>query len=86
MATKPQFNIDTLNEQLYDQLQRLNTDLSPDELKVEVQKAKAMTGIAAVIIDSKRLQIEAIAIAMKGDAYTEQFEGILNQKQLGNGK
>lgn len=80
-----QFNIDDLNEQLFNQLQTLNTDLQGDELKNEIAKAKAMTDIASTILEGKRVQLEAIELLVKGDVYQEQLGTIINpQKQIQN--
>lgn len=80
-----QFNIDDLNEQLFNQLQTLNTDLQGDELKNEIAKAKAMTDIASTILEGKRVQLEAIELLVKGDVYQEQLGTIINpQKKIQN--
>jgi hypothetical protein len=77
------FNIDDLNEQLFNQLQTLNTDLKGDDLKNEIAKAKSMADIASVILEGKRIQLEAIELVMKGDVYVDQLDTIINpQKQL----
>jgi hypothetical protein len=75
-------NIDDLNQQLFAQLQMLNTDLSPDELKAEVTKAKAMTDIAGTILEGKRIQLEAAELIATGKVYSENAQGIVEQKQL----
>lgn len=80
-----QFNIDDLNQQLFNQLQTLNTELEGDPLKNEIAKAKAMTDIASTILEGKRIQLEAIELVMKGDVYVDQLGTIINtQKQISN--
>lgn len=49
-----------LNNHLFEQLERLNDpDLCADELKDEIQRARAMSGIANSIIDNGRLLLDA---------------------------
>lgn len=52
-----------LNDHLFEQMERLNDDeLTEDELKKEVERAKAMTGIATQIVGTANLVLEAIKI------------------------
>ena len=52
-----------LNNHLFEQLERLNDDdLSQEELQKEVNRAKAMTGIASQIIGSAGLVLKAIQV------------------------
>lgn len=76
-----QFNIDDLNNQLFAQLQLLNTDLKADDLKAEIQKSKAMTDIAGTILEGKRIQLDAIELMVKGDLYQDQLATIIEPKK-----
>jgi len=52
-----------LNNHLFEQMERLNDDdLSPEELQKEVNRAKAMTGIASQIIGSAGLVLKAVKV------------------------
>lgn len=49
-----------LNNQLFEQLERLNdTDLQGEELKEELDRSKAVTGIARTVIDNGKLVLDA---------------------------
>ncbi|MBD3609448.1 MAG: hypothetical protein HUJ30_02760 [Gammaproteobacteria bacterium] len=49
-----------LNDHLFAQMERLgNEDLGGDELKSEIDRSKAMTGVAREIIDNARLAFDA---------------------------
>lgn len=49
-----------LNNHLFEQLERLeDQELSPEDLKKEFQRAKAIAGVSEKIIDSAKLALEA---------------------------
>lgn len=49
-----------LNNHLFEQIERLNDeDLSGDELKSEIQRAKVMSNVANSIIDNAALALDA---------------------------
>lgn len=66
-------NINTLNNQLFDQLKRLNTDINGDDLKAEIERAKAMSGIASEIFKGAKLQLDAADLIAKGKVYKEDL-------------
>lgn len=53
-----------LNNHLFQQLERLNDEtLSKEEIKLEIQKAKAISGIAKEIIENAKVTLEASKFA-----------------------
>ena len=49
-----------LNNHLFEQLERLNdTDITEQELKVEITRSKAMSDVAKNIIENGKLALEA---------------------------
>lgn len=52
-------DIQTLNKHLFSQLQRLEGNLSEDELQRESTRSKAINDIAGTILVSARLSLEA---------------------------
>lgn len=55
-----------LNDHLFEQLERLNDeDLTEEQLEKEIERSKAMTGIARVIIDNGRLALDAQELKAK---------------------
>lgn len=49
-----------LNNHLFAQIERLgDEDLSPEELKQEIDRSKAMTGIAGQIVSNASLALDA---------------------------
>lgn len=51
-------SLTNLNETLFEQLSRLNSAKTQDDLAFELNRAKAITGISKEIIDGKRLMLE----------------------------
>lgn len=52
-------NIHTLNQHLFNQLNRLEGNLSEDELQRESTRSKAINDIAGTVLVSARLSLEA---------------------------
>jgi hypothetical protein len=73
-----QINIDLVNQQLYAQLELLNTDLSQEELKKEIDKSKAMAELGSVIMSGKKVQLDALKLLKNGSMYKEELKGFLN--------
>ena len=68
-----------LNNHLFAQLERLgDEELSPEELQKEMERSKAINGIAKNIIDNAKTTLEGAAFAyekLPGDkAMPEQFK------------
>jgi len=60
MSEDKKQNMHGLNSHLFEQLNRLaNADLKGDALKIEIERSKAMSGVAKDIIGSARLELEA---------------------------
>ena len=58
-----------LNNYLFEAIERLTDDtLSPDQLEVEMARAKAVQGIAGTIIDNGKLALE---VKKHADEYGE---------------
>jgi hypothetical protein len=55
-----------LNNHLFDQMVRLNRELPEDELKKEISRAKAMSGIASQIIQNARACVEGMKAFNEG--------------------
>lgn len=69
--------IDDVNQQLFDQLRILNTELSAEDLATEIKKANAMSAIASTIIDSKRVQLDAYKLIKDGKFHKEELIGFI---------
>ena len=53
-------NLSDLNDMLFNQLVRLDKDdINDDELKKEINRSKAMNGIAHTIVDNARVVLDA---------------------------
>ena len=53
--------LNDLRDHLFAQLERLNDeDLTPDEVKLEIGKAKAMTDISNSLIESAKVEVSFI--------------------------
>jgi len=59
--------ISDLNNHLFAQLERLNNDdISCDQLQLEINRSKAISEVADMIIESSKVTIEAMKIMEKG--------------------
>lgn len=59
-------NLNDLSGHLFDQLQRLNTAaLKGDDLKDEIERSKAISGIAKDITNNARLMLDAATLAIE---------------------
>lgn len=52
-------NLMDLNDALFEQLDRLDKKLSPEELEQEIKRANAITNIAGVIVNNANLLLKA---------------------------
>jgi predicted transcriptional regulator len=72
-----QNKLSDLNNHLFAQLERLgDEDLTPDQLKVEVERSKSINIIARNIIDNAKTSLEGVRIAYEyspRDTMPEQF-------------
>lgn len=67
--------VEDLKNHLFAQLERLNDEsISPEDMKAEIEKAKAMEGISKQVIDIERINIEKTRIVI--NAYES---GIISQ-------
>jgi len=70
-------NIDAINDNLFDQLNRLNTDIEGEELSKEVFRANAMADIAKTIVAAKKVQLDAYKLIKHGEIRPKELDGIL---------
>lgn len=57
-----------LNNHLFAQLERLNDEeMTEDQVKNEVSRAKAISGIASQVIKSAKVTIDAMRLVANGD-------------------
>lgn len=74
-----------LNNHLFAQLERLgDEEMNDEQLKKEVQRAKALTGVSSQIIKNAKVTIDAMKLVANG-SYTvnelPEIIGIENKKQ-----
>lgn len=68
----PKNTLMDLNNLLFEQLENLVTAESDDEIKLQISKAKAVSGIASNIINTASISLEATKIQLE---YGENFKG-----------
>ncbi|MCK9622214.1 MAG: hypothetical protein M0R47_16960 [Methylobacter sp.] len=78
--------ITDLNNHLFATLERLNSEeINPDAMKVEIEKAKAISGIAKDITSNYRLALDAqIAIAEYGIKEEPKLFGLNEKNKIPN--
>lgn len=52
-------NLEALNNYLFEQMERLNGDLSGDQIETEIKRADAVTKVAKAIVDNANLALNA---------------------------
>ena len=68
----------TLDQHLTDMLDRLmNEDLTSEQLKLEVTRAKAVAEIATRKIENSKVMLQAVKVVSEADAYMPQVEKII---------
>lgn len=74
-----------LNNHLFAQLERLNDEgLTGDALKMEVERAKAITGVATQIVNGTKVTGDAMKMIHSGDA-PKQVQALLGMDGGGLG-
>lgn len=72
-----------LNDHLFAQLERLDDDnLKEDQMANEVFRAKAITAIAAQIIKTQKLALDAMKLVADGKLQTEELPQGFEVKRL----
>lgn len=66
-----------LNDQLFATLRNLNTELTGEALKEELQKAKAISEIGKVIVDNHKNVLEAVKLVQDGKLYADKVQGLI---------
>lgn len=71
-----------LNNHLFEQLERLNDeDLTPEDLKLEINRSKAMASVGKVIVDNANIVFEAKKYADEFSLENNEMPDVL---KLGN--
>jgi hypothetical protein len=74
--------ISDLRDHLFASLERIDDDsLTPEQIKAEVDKAKAVAQIGSVIINSAKVEIDFIKATGRIDSASEIFKSV-DQKKL----
>lgn len=70
-----------LNNHLFEQLERLNDkDLKGDELRTEIERAKAMAEVGGQIVQAAKVTVDAMKLVGRGDLRKEDFPLLLQTK------
>jgi hypothetical protein len=82
----PKNKLSDLNNHLFEQLERLNDDdLKGEDLKSEIERAKAMSEVAAQIVQGAKVAVDAAKLVTKGFLTKDELPSIVNDaKQIGN--
>jgi hypothetical protein len=74
--------ISDLRDHLFASLERIDDDsLTPEEIRAEVDKAKAVAQIGSVIINSAKVEIDFIKATGRIDSASEIFKSV-DQKKI----
>lgn len=76
-----------LNDHLFMQLERLNDEeLSDDKVRIEMGRAKAISGIASQVIKSAKVTIDAMRLVASGDYTVNELPDMIgmDKKELKN--
>ena len=70
-------NSKTLNDNLHDQLARLNSDITGDDLKMEIERSKAMSQLGTVIVNNTKVTLIAMRLSQDGRIDDKGYENLL---------
>ncbi|WP_167596602.1 hypothetical protein [Leeuwenhoekiella sp. ZYFB001] len=73
-----------LNDHLFAQLERLNDEnIKGEDMEQEIRKSKAVTAVAAQIVNNARVTLEAVSLAASGKFDSHKLPENFGVKQLG---
>jgi hypothetical protein len=73
--------ISDLRDHLFASLERIDDDsLTPEQIRAEVDKAKAVAQIGSVIINSAKVEIDFIKATGRIDSASEIFKSVYQKK------
>lgn len=79
----PRNKISDLNDHLFAQLERLSDEsLTGEALKQEIERGKAISEVAANIVGSAKVIVDAMKIVAKGQFEKELLPDIFKSKNL----
>lgn len=72
-----------LNDHLFAQLERLNDEnIKGEDMEQEIRKSKAVTAVAAQIVNNARVTLEAVSLAANGKVDSHKLPENFGVKQL----
>jgi len=75
--------INDLRDHLFATLERLNDeDLTPEQVELEVAKAKQISSIGNTIINSAKIEIDFLKATGKFESESELFKSVTTEKSL----
>ena len=75
--------LNDLNNHLFAQLERLNDEeLSSDQVKIEVSRAKAISGVASQVIKSAKVTIDAMRLVASGDYTVQELPEMIGMTKI----
>ncbi len=78
-----QNKIDNVRDHLFMQLERLNDDsLTPEQMEIEIEKAKAVSQVAATLIQTAKVEIDFINAMGVAESQSAFFSSIINKQLL----
>lgn len=76
-----------LNNHLFAQLERLNdTDLTGDDLKTEIDRAKAVSSVATQIVQTAKITVDAMKLVGSGRIEKSEIQSLLLEGGTKQGK
>ncbi len=78
-----QNKIDNVRDHLFMQLERLNDDtLTAEQMEMEIEKAKAVSQVAATLIQTAKVEIDFINAMGVAESQSAFFSSIINKQLL----
>ncbi len=78
-----QNKIDNVRDHLFMQLERLNDDsLTDEQMQIEIEKAKAVSQVAATLIQTAKVEIDFINAMGVAESQSAFFSSIINKQLL----
>lgn len=70
-------NLTTLNEHIFDALEKLSKAKNADEVKAEVQRCNAITNAGRTIVEELKIGVEISKLQDKGNEFAEGVPALL---------
>lgn len=75
--------LNDLRDHMFAAMERLSDEnLTPEKLEQEIEKAKAISAVGSVVINSAKIEIDYLKATGQIDTQSELFKSVTSQRQI----